>query len=209
MTSKKRCSQDKKSCDDTKINSELSICDVRKIIEKHEIDPINVITSNAFQMIDFNQLVIDNRVVNKTDHLFSDQIPANTNVINQKNAGICWACGAITMCRGQIIKKLNLNADFHLSLNHFLFWDKLEKCNYFMNFIIKNRYSDFDSTEISDIIKHPLSDGGYWHTFVNLVNKKYGMVPDSICQRRYSSKYTSNINELLKHKLREFSANIF
>jgi bleomycin hydrolase len=106
------------------------------------------------------------------------------------------------------MKKYNLNKHFHISINHLLFWDKLEKCNYFLDFIIKNHDNNFYSEEVQHAICHPCSDGGYWHTFYNLV-KKYGLVPASVFRRKYSSRNTTDVNQLLKYKLREFATRIF
>jgi bleomycin hydrolase len=186
-------------------NSELNFSDIHKIVDSHETDPTNIIIANAFQSTNFNNIVTNNRIIDKTNHIFSNEISKTTNTIDQESAGLCWICGAMTMCRGSIIKKLQLSDNFHLSLNYFLFWDKLEKCNYFMDFIIKNRKAKFDSEKINNMVSHPISDGGHWHTFVDLVNK-YGLVPESVYRRRVSSKYTASVNNLLNYKLREFTA---
>lgn len=186
---------------------ELNIDKVRDDVQRYEANPNNIVTSNAFQMVDFGKLVVNSRVLDKMDHIFSDEIAGKVEVIDQDQAGLCWICGGMTVCRRSIIKKLKLDDDFHLSLNYLLYWDKLEKANYFMNHIIQNRDSEFDSDKIRDVVDHPISDGGYWHTFADLV-EKYGMVPDSVYRRRLPGKNTGSMNKLIKYKLREFAANM-
>jgi bleomycin hydrolase len=189
----------------TKKSGELDPKQVGKFIESKQHDKTNIVISNAFQMMDFNKITTNSETVDKSNHIFSNEIDKQVNPIDQEHAGLCWACGGMTMCRREIIKKLNLEKDFNFSLNYILFWDKVEKCNYFMDYIIKNRNKNFDSSAIQNVISSPIGDGGWWYTFVDLVNK-YGMIPDSIYRRRFSSKNTSNLNKLLKHKLREFAS---
>ena len=59
-----------------------------------------------------------------------------------------------------------------------MFWDKLEKANYFLENIIETRDEPLDSRMIQALLSDPLSDGGQWDMFVNLVDK-YGVVPKS------------------------------
>ena len=190
--------------------SEMNQLDI-KLVESVVKDITDVsysnIASNAFQSIDFTKLVVNHKIIDKIEHIFSHQITDDVEVIDQESSGLCWMCGGMTMCRRAIIKSLHLDKDFHLSLNHLLFWDKLERCNYFINYIINNRNCKFDSNKIIRHISHPVSDGGHWHVFVNLVNK-YGIIPDSIFRRRTSSKNTKSMNSLIKYKLREFAARI-
>lgn len=185
--------------------TELELNKIRDVVQRYESDPNNVLASNVFQMTDFNKLIINNKTLDKMDHIFSHELKKDIEVIDQDQAGLCWMCGGITMCRRSIIEKLKLDDDFHLSLNYLLYWDKLEKANYFLNHIIKHRNLKFDSQKIRDFVEHPISDGGYWHTFADLV-AKYGMVPNSVYQRRLPGKNTSSMNKLIRYKLREFAA---
>lgn len=190
-------------------NGELDYFKVKNTIDRYQKDPKYIVTSNAFQSMDFNKLVLNNRVFDKINHIFSDQIDDDSKVdvkiMNQESAGLCWICAGMTMCRRFIIKKMKLCSDFNFSLNYLLFWDKLEKCNYFMNFIIDNREKKLRSSAIEKILHSPIYDGGYWHSFVDLVNK-YGMIPDSVYKRRVSSKNTGSLNRLLAYKMREFAS---
>lgn len=188
------------------MTEKLDISIIRTAVSQFENDPTNVMISNACQINDINSLVINNRSVDKFNHIFSNTLPDN-DAIDQGQAGVCWICGGITMCRKSIIKKMGLDKSFNLSINYLLFWDKIEKCNYFMDHIIKNHDKQFDSKIMRDILSSPCSDGGFWHTFADLI-EKYGIVPDTVCKRKYSSRHTSNMNMLLKHKLREFAAKI-
>jgi len=178
---------------------------VEKVIESIKHDPTYIVSANALQATDFNKIVTNHKIIDKIDHIFSNQIDNKVPPVDQQHAGVCWMCASMSVCRRAIINNLNLNPDFELSLNHLIFWDKLERCNYFMQHIIQNRNVKFDSAKISQVISSPISDGGYWHVFSDLV-AKYGMVPDSVFKRRISSINTASINKLLKYKLCEFAA---
>jgi bleomycin hydrolase len=187
------------------MDQELNYSSIKSIVALCENDPKSIITSNAFQASNFKNLVMNNKVHDTLDHIFSNQISDDDKieVIDQGNAGLCWMCAGITMCRRSIIKKMNLTKKFNLSLNYLLFWDKLERCNYFMNYVIENRNENLES--FKERLHVPITDGGFWHTFADLVSK-YGMVPDTLFKRRISSKSTGSLNELLKYKLREFAS---
>ena len=60
-----------------------------------------------------------------------------------------------------------------------MFWDKLEKANYFLENIIKSRDESYESRLITHLLKAPVQDGGQWDMFVNLINK-YGAVPKDV-----------------------------
>lgn len=187
------------------MDRELNYASIKSIVTLCENDPKSIITSNAFQSSNFKNLVMNNKIHDTLNHIFSNEISDDDKieVIDQASAGLCWMCAGITMCRRSIIKKMNLTKKFSLSLNYLLFWDKLERCNYFMNYIIENRAEPLESFKSK--FSSPISDGGYWHTFADLVSK-YGMIPDTLFKRRISSKSTGSLNDLLRYKLREFAS---
>jgi bleomycin hydrolase len=101
------------------------------------------------------------------------------------------------------MKKLNLQT-FELSEVYQMFWDKLEKANYFLENIIETRDEPLDSRMILALLSDPLSDGGQWDMFVNLVDK-YGVVPKSLMPETFSSSDSDSMNTLLVSKLREYA----
>ena len=111
------------------IMCELNIDKIRATIEQHQANPLNVVMGNAFQMSDFNKLTINSKVLDQNNHIFSNTIKTDVKTMNQDQAGLCWMCGGMTICRRAIIDALSLDEDFNFSLNYLLFWDKLEKAN--------------------------------------------------------------------------------
>ena len=187
----------------------LDIQHIKTIIATCEAEPLYLTTANAFQSANIDTLTVDHKVIEKSNHIFSNTIADGkddeTDPINQNHAGVCWICSGMTLCRSHIIKKLGLKKSFNLSINHLLFWHKLEKCNKFMNYIIDNRNKNISKYDIQENLSSPCSDGGHWFTFVDLI-KKYGIIPETVCKRRYSGRNTSAVNSLLKYKMREFAS---
>ena len=50
-----------------------------------------------------------------------------------------------------------------------MFWDKLEKSNYFLNSIIDTAQESWDSRLIMHLLHNPIQDGGQWDMWVNLI----------------------------------------
>ena len=76
-----------------------------------------------------------------------------------------------------MIKKYKLK-DFEFSQNYLFFYDKLEKANYFLNFMIKNKNTDLNDLKMIYMLDNLTHDGGQWNMFVNLI-EKYGT--EKIC----------------------------
>ena len=80
------------------------------------------------------------------------------------------------------MKKLNLE-NMELSQNYTLFWDKLEKSNYFLENIIETADLPLKSREVAWLLSDPVGDGGQWDMFRSII-AKYGVVPKDKCPRR-------------------------
>ncbi|MCP4451180.1 MAG: hypothetical protein GY809_06940, partial [Planctomycetes bacterium] len=98
------------------------------------------------------------------------------------------------------MKNLDLDT-FEFSHIYLQFWDKFEKANTFLEYMIQYRDLDIQSREISFLMKAPCPDGGYWENFADLVNK-YGLVPKEAMAETASSESTGlmtrNLNRILR-----------
>ena len=84
-----------------------------------------------------------------------------------------------------------------------MFWDKLERANYFLEAIIETGGPRRSTTARSPSCSSGRSDdGGQWNMFVNLVNK-HGLVPKAFMPETESSSNTRRMNAMLRSKLRE------
>ena len=124
-------------------------------------------------------------------------------VTNQKSSGRCWGFAGLNLMRLNLAEKYDLT-DFEFSQNYFMFWDKLEKANYFLENILKTLNEPYDSRLMMHLLSDPVQDGGQWDMFVNLIDK-YGVVPQTVMPETNHSSKSSLMNYFLTHKLREYA----
>ncbi|MGM9522092.1 MAG: aminopeptidase C [Oscillospiraceae bacterium] len=121
-------------------------------------------------------------------------------VTNQKASGRCWMFAALNCLRFQVIHKLNLDG-FELSQNYTLFYDKLEKANYFYENIFATLDEPTDSRYIAHLLEAPEQDGGQWD-MISAIISKYGVVPKEAMPETACSSNTKEMNTVLTEKLR-------
>lgn len=125
------------------------------------------------------------------------------NITNQKQSGRCWMFAALNCLRFQVMQKLNLES-FELSQCYTMFYDKLEKANYFLESILETLDEPANSRLIAHLLMAPLNDGGQWDMLCSLVDK-YGVVPKSAMPETVSSSAAREMNACMTEKLREFA----
>ena len=122
---------------------------------------------------------------------------------NQKSSGRCWGFAGLNLFRIYLARKHNLK-DFQFSQNYFMFFDKLEKSNYFLESIIKTSSEHWNSRIMMHLLSDPIQDGGQWDMWVNLIDK-YGVVPQSEMPESFQSSSSRRMNTMITRKLREFA----
>lgn len=85
---------------------------------------------------------------------------------------------------------------------HILFYDKLEKSNYFLESIIKTLNEDLDSRLVHFLLSTPQQDGGQWDMLASLI-EKYGIVPKYAMPEAFHSTNSVRLDDLLNKKLRK------
>ncbi|MDO4537077.1 MAG: C1 family peptidase [Coriobacteriales bacterium] len=119
---------------------------------------------------------------------------------NQERSGRCWMFASLNTMRYRIIKKYQLTT-FELSQTYPLFWDKVEKSNWFLENIIDTREKNLHGRLVSYLLSDPVGDGGQWDMFRALV-KKYGVVPKEAMPETANSRNTSDLDRYLTRYLR-------
>ena len=137
-----------------------------------------------------------------TTHQFSISLKQG-EITNQKQSGRCWMFAALNCLRFQVMQKLNLES-FELSQCYTMFYDKLEKANYFLESILETLDEPANSRLIAHLLMAPLNDGGQWDMLCSLVDK-YGVVPKSAMPETVSSSAAREMNACMTEKLREFA----
>jgi bleomycin hydrolase len=119
---------------------------------------------------------------------------------NQERSGRCWMFASLNTMRYRVIKKYNLKT-FELSQAYPLFWDKLEKSNWFLQNILDTLDEPLDGRFVSFLLADPIGDGGQWDMFRSLV-KKYGVVPKEAMPETACSRNTRELDRYLTRYLR-------
>lgn len=120
---------------------------------------------------------------------------------NQKQSGRCWMFAALNVLRFGVVKKYNLES-FEFSQNYTLFYDKLEKANYFLENVIETYEEPADSRLLQHLIGAATQDGGQWDMICNIITK-YGVVPKDAMPETACSSATAEMDFLLLTKLQE------
>lgn len=131
---------------------------------------------------------------------YSIDLEAGT-VCNQKQSGRCWMFAAYNVFRLQVMKKLNL-ANMELSQAYPLFYDKLEKSNFFLENILSTLSEEVSSRLLSHLLRDPIGDGGQWNMFVGLT-KKYGVCPKELMPETACSSNTREMDRYITLRLRK------
>ncbi|MBT3777298.1 MAG: C1 family peptidase [Pelagibacteraceae bacterium] len=182
----------------------ISLTEIKKYKNKFLKNNKNTALRNALIKNDLNTVALNWENFSQINHHFSDLIKKELPVTNQKASGRCWGFAGLNLMRLNVVDKLNLS-NFEFSQNYFMFWDKFEKANYFLENIIKTIDHSYDSRLIMHLVKAPVQDGGQWDMFVNLI-EKYGAVPKDVMPETNHSSKSMAMNYILTHKLREFAS---
>ncbi len=138
-------------------------------------------------------------------HSFNVEVESG-KACNQKQSGRCWMFASLNVMRLDVMEKLNLE-NMELSQNYPLFYDKLEKANYFLENMLKTLDEPVGSRLLHFLLMDPLGDGGQWDMFRSLV-AKYGVVPKEIMPETAASSATRELRDYLTKKLREYACRL-
>jgi len=158
------------------------------------------LAQNAVTQVPADDVALNRAVISGTDHSFSTVLD-DWAVTNQKQSGRCWMFAGLNLFRAGAMKQMGLK-EFEFSQNYTLFWDKVERANYFLEAMIETAGRPLDDRTVAFLLDHPLDDGGQWNMFVNLV-KKHGLVPKAFMPETESSGNTRRMNSMALAALRE------
>ena len=160
---------------------------------------------NTLTRSKLEDVTMDWETFRQIDHTYSNVISSEMKeVTNQKASGRCWGFAALNLMRIELAKKYNLN-NFEFSQSYFMFFDKLEKSNYFLENILSTLDEKSDSRLLTWLVSSPIQDGGQWDMFVNLM-EKYGIVPQSAMPESFHTSSSRSMNQLITRQLRKFAS---
>ncbi|MDA8312323.1 MAG: C1 family peptidase [Actinomycetota bacterium] len=163
-------------------------------------NPVYRLAQNAITKVGLDEVAVNRDIVNTTGHALSISLD-DWKVTNQERSGRCWLFAGLNLLRVGAMKKMGLK-DFEFSQNFTMFWDKLERANYFFEAIIETAAREVDDRTVAFLLDAAANDGGQWNMFVALV-EKHGVVPKAFMPETQSSSNTSRMNSVLRYVMRQ------
>ena len=182
---------------------EIKIEDLQKLKKEVANDKSALILQHASSKVKLSDIVYNPKGRIGLDNNFSIEVKT-LPVSDQMHSGRCWIFAGCNVLREVVAKKINVE-NFELSQNYIAFYDKLEKINYALECAISFVDKPHDDRVVAQVISYPVSDGGQWDMFADIV-KKYGIVPKQAMDESYSSSHTSGHSFMINRTIRKFAA---
>ena len=179
--------------------------DVELLRKEFDARPVNRLFQNAVTTSPITKVALDRSIVTATDRSMSHRLDKWT-ATSQEKSGRCWMFAGLNLLRAGVMDKLGVK-DFELSQNYPFFWDKLERCNYFLESMVQLADRPADDRTLAWLLQDVMGDGGQWNMFAAVVHK-YGVVPKSVMPETESSSNTAAMNKNLRSLLRQAARDI-
>jgi len=158
---------------------------------------------NSILNVGLDEVALNHQSKTDMQHTFSLELKTG-KITAQNKSGRCWLFAGLNTMRFKIMKDLNLK-NFELSQTYQMFFDKIEKANYFLENILETLDEKTDSRIIMWLLNAPLNDGGQWDMFTSIV-EKYGVVPKETMPETFASSNSARMNHILSLKLRGYAS---
>ena len=178
----------------------LATADLERLRKEFSANPTYRLAQNAVTRVTIDDVAINREIVSSIDHSMSTTLD-DWKVTNQERSGRCWLFAGLNLLRAGVMRKTGLK-DFEFSQNYAMFWDKLERANYFLEAIIETADRDADDRTVAFLLESVAGDGGQWNMFAALV-AKHGLVPKGYMPETQSSSDTGRMNSVLRYQLRQ------
>ncbi|PKV09018.1 C1 family peptidase [Bifidobacterium asteroides] len=176
----------------------------------------NHVAMNAVTQVGIDEVAHNYNRSRLLQHRFSVSID-NGTVTSQAHSGRCWLFSSLNVARFVARRALNIDGestanpmgDFELSQNYAMYYDKLERVNYFLRDVaaLVRAGEPVDSQLMRFLMGDVMGDGGQWIMAMNIY-KKYGAVPKQFYPETASSQNTSQMNDQLRRLLHQATAHM-
>src|SRR3954454_10792764 len=170
---------------------ELTTDQLQQLGKEFAADAKNRLLQNALTRNQVDEVALDRSLAVSAERSMSHQLD-DWAAPNQKQSARSSLFAVLNLLRVGAARKMDL-AEFEFSQNHLLFWDKLEKANFWLEGIIAASARDVDDRTVAHLMSDPIGDGGQWNMFVALV-RKHGLVPKSAMPETVASSSTRQLN---------------
>jgi bleomycin hydrolase len=188
--------------------TKLSVEDLQSLRDSFTADETNRIAMNAVTAAGIDKVAKNYDRARLLQRRFST-IVDNGEVTHQDRSGRCWLFSSLNVARFVAKKNMNLE-QFEFSQNYAMYYDKLERVNYFLKDMacLVEAGEPEDSRLVQHLLREVMGDGGQWTMAMN-VYKKYGAVPKDLFPETESSKNTGPMNNKLCELMRQAVAHMY
>lgn len=188
--------------------TKLSVEDLQSLRDSFTADETNRIAMNAVTAAGIDKVAKNYDRARLLQRRFST-IVDNGEATHQDRSGRCWLFSSLNVARFVAKKNMNLE-QFEFSQNYAMYYDKLERVNYFLKDMacLVEAGEPEDSRLVQHLLREVMGDGGQWTMAMN-VYKKYGAVPKDLFPETESSKNTDPMNNKLCKLLRQTVAHMY
>lgn len=178
----------------------LSADELNQLTADFDSDPVNRMAMNAVTSAGIDKVARNYNRARLLQRRFSTVVD-NGEATHQDRSGRCWLFSSLNVARFVAKKNMNLK-EFEFSQNYAMYYDKLERINYFMGDMadLIRGGEPVDSRLFQHMLADVKGDGGQWTMALN-VYKKYGAVPKDLYPETESSKNTGEMNTQLRRLL--------
>ncbi|RBP97612.1 aminopeptidase [Bifidobacterium aemilianum] len=171
-------------------------------------DPVNRMSMNAVTAVGIDKVAHNYDRARRLQRRFSVTVD-NGEATNQNHSGRCWLFSSLNVARFVAKKALGLK-EFEFSQNYAMYYDKLERSNYFLRDVAQliRGGEQVDSRLMQHLLSDVMGDGGQWTMAMNIY-KKYGAVPKDFFPETASSTDTSQMNTELRSLLHTAVAHMY
>ena len=178
----------------------LSGDELNKLVDDFEASEHNRMAMNAVTAAGIDKVARNYDRARLMQRRFSTVVD-NGTVTHQDRSGRCWLFSSLNVAR--FVAKQNMGLkEFEFSQNYAMYYDKLERVNYFLKDVaaLVEAGEPADSRLMQHLLSDVMGDGGQWTMAMN-VYKKYGAVPKDLFPETESSKNTGEMNVQLRRML--------
>ena len=188
--------------------TKLSVEDLQSLRDSFTADETNRIAMNAVTAAGIDKVAKNYDRARLLQRRFST-IVDNGEATHQDRSGRCWLFSSLNVAR--FVAKKNMDLEhFEFSQNYAMYYDKLERVNYFLKDMacLVEAGEPEDSRLVQHLLREVMGDGGQWTMAMN-VYKKYGAVPKDLFPETESSKNTGPMNNKLCELMRQAVAHMY
>jgi bleomycin hydrolase len=186
------------------LDDSFNVSELEMYKKKFYDNDTNKLIQNSLCSSFLHRIAEERDYMQSRDNEFSHVLDPELQVTDQGLSGRCWLFAVLNVMRHELVRKYQLPRDFELSESYLCFYEKIEKCNYFLTKIMEMDELDSHDSTTQRLLLSGGSDGGYWVSCANLI-RKYGIVPKTAYRESINSFSTGVMKDIISKKLNEFA----